>query len=321
MSRARKRLGWALVFAGLFVVAYYALHPVGQRPDRSFEASVKTPAYTGTHPLLLFDQGHNNAHSPTKGYAPFAKLMRADGCEVEASKGRINREALHGVDVLIIVNADGGSNPKLFGFNLVPLRRGVRGSPAFSADEVKAIQDWVATGGALLLIADHAPFGAAAANLAAAFGVTMHRGFAEVPNQYEGQVDPGEIEFSTENGLLAGHPIISGLRTNEHIHRVHSFTGQSLDGPPGSSILKLPPLAIEQQPVTKNNLGQASDPPAGAAQAVVFEFGKGRVAVLGEAAMLTAQIDQQGHAFGMNLAGLDNRQFALNLVHWLTRVL
>jgi hypothetical protein len=37
--------------------------------------------------------------------------------------------------------------------------------------------------------------------------------------------------------------------------------------------------------------------------------------------MITAQTDRRGERFGMNLAGLDNRQFALNLVHWLTRVL
>ena len=269
----------------------------------------------------MYDEEHNNAHSITKGYAPFAKLMRADGCELRAHKGKITPDALHGADVLMIVNADGGSNPKLFGFNLVPLRKGVRGSPAFSEDEVHVIQEWVAGGGALLLVADHAPFGAAAADLASAFGVTMHRGFTEVPNQYPGQLDPGEIEFSTENGLLAPHPITMGRRDDERIRRVRSFTGQSVDGPPGSSLLELPRSAIEQQPVAREADVSESHAPAGAAQAVAFEYEGGRVVVLGEAAMLTAQIDPRGEKFGMNQPGLDNRQFALNVVHWLTCVL
>lgn len=34
--------------------------------------------------------------------------------------------------------------------------------------------------------------------------------------------------------------------------------------------------------------------------------------------MITAQIDQQGHRFGMSQPGIDNWQFALNVLHWLT---
>jgi hypothetical protein len=36
--------------------------------------------------------------------------------------------------------------------------------------------------------------------------------------------------------------------------------------------------------------------------------------------MLTAQIDK-GKKFGMNIPGNDNRQFALNLMHWLSGLL
>jgi hypothetical protein len=42
------------------------------------------------------------------------------------------------------------------------------------------------------------------------------------------------------------------------------------------------------------------------------------VVILGEAAMLTAQV-ADGVAFGMNIPGNDNRQFALNIMHWLSR--
>jgi hypothetical protein len=52
-----------------------------------------------------------------------------------------------------------------------------------------------------------------------------------------------------------------------------------------------------------------------------LQFGKGRVVVLGEAAMLTAQLTRDDKPFGMQVAGIDNRQLALNIMHWLSRLL
>ena len=48
---------------------------------------------------------------------------------------------------------------------------------------------------------------------------------------------------------------------------------------------------------------------------------QGRLVVLGEAGMLTAQIDGRSHKnFGMNVPGIDNKQLALNIMHWLSRL-
>lgn len=59
---------------------------------------------------------------------------------------------------------------------------------------------------------------------------------------------------------------------------------------------------------------------AGRAQAVAFELGSGRVVVLAEAAMMSAQLSRyDGSPVGMNVEGYDNRQFALNVMHWLSR--
>jgi hypothetical protein len=58
------------------------------------------------------------------------------------------------------------------------------------------------------------------------------------------------------------------------------------------------------------------------AQGVALQFGKGRVVILGEAAMLTAQLDGKTRKpFGMNVKGTDDRQLALNTMHWLSGVL
>jgi hypothetical protein len=58
----------------------------------------------------------------------------------------------------------------------------------------------------------------------------------------------------------------------------------------------------------------------GHAQAVALVFGKGRVIVLGEAGLLSAQVDPLGFKMGMNVES-DDKQFALNLFHWLSGAL
>ena len=63
---------------------------------------------------------------------------------------------------------------------------------------------------------------------------------------------------------------------------------------------------------------------------MALKLGKGRVVVLGEAAMLSAQVLRGAVAqtfgreevqMGMNRKGTDDRQFALNIMHWLSRLL
>jgi hypothetical protein len=310
-----RRLLIAVLAVILLAVAWLAVFPVGQHADRSFDASVAHPAYTTRHPVVLFDQAHYNAHSLGGGFAPFAKLLRSDGYELRKGSERFTPGSLAGVDVLVIVNAAGGSNPKLFGINLVPLRKGSREAPAFTADEIETVRRWVDGGGSLLLVADHYPFGSAASSLGSAFGVTMHAGSAEA-REYADPRDPGSIAFTRANSLLPDSPIANGRGPSERIERVLTFTGQSFDAPKATPLLALPPTAIEfvpPPPVFKKQ-------PAGPLQGAALPFGRGRVVILGEAAMLTAQVNE-GRRFGMNMSGIDNRQFALNVMHWLSRLL
>ncbi|MDM7914450.1 MAG: hypothetical protein QUU85_04180, partial [Candidatus Eisenbacteria bacterium] len=172
----------------------------------------------------------------------------------------------------------------------------------------RQVREWVEQGGSLLLIADHAPMGAASAGLASAFGVEMRGGYVEVPGESS---DP--LLFSAENGRLGDHAILAGDLPGTAVTRAMTFTGQSLDAPDSASILlRLPASAVEYVPADSG----FRELPAGAAQAVALERGRGRVVVLGEAAALTAQV-YKGAPFGMNAPGNDNRQLALNIVHWL----
>ncbi len=63
----------------------------------------------------------------------------------------------------------------------------------------------------------------------------------------------------------------------------------------------------------------------GRAQGVALTFGEGRLIVMGEAAMFSAQILKQSgepdFKFGMNRSGNDDRRFALNALHWLSHAL
>ena len=115
-----------------------------------------------------------------------------------------------------------------------------------------------------------------------------------------------------------------GRSESERVKKVGTFTGQSLKGPKGSTeFLILPDDAEEKIPDPANPYKNKplSRSAKERCQAVALKFGKGRVVVLGEAAMLSAQVTPDGHAFGMNVKGIDNQQFALNVIHWLTGLL
>ena len=60
---------------------------------------------------------------------------------------------------------------------------------------------------------------------------------------------------------------------------------------------------------------------AGRAQGIAFELDQGRVVILGEAGMLRAERGKGDVVVGMNVPGYDNRQLALNILHWLSRLI
>jgi putative intracellular protease/amidase len=286
---------------GLWKGTFSAQIIPAQQADPNFDARVSNPAYTKKHPKVLFDEAHNNVHTASGLYKPFVDLITNDGYVVVPNKEKFQPSTLAGYDVLVIVNAAGP--------------RGQRTNPAFTDEECDIVRDWVQAGGALLFIADHAPMGAAAEILAKRFGVDMSKGYTDDVSSTDKVL--GDILFSRENKLLANHPITNGRNSRERVNRVVTFTGQSLKGTKDSvELFMLPNTAVDTFPPNKT-----TTPATGRAQGIAMKFGKGRVIVLGEAGMLSAQIDNQGRAFGMNYPNTDNRQLALNIMHWLTKLL
>lgn len=315
--RSIKILGIAIVILPGLATCYLLLFPIGQRPDNDYDVAVANPAFTDKHPVVRFDEGHYNAHTSSNLYRPLARLLENDGYDIEPTTMPMSAESLQGSDLLVIANAAGGSNPNIGGFNLPWFRKGKREDPAFQRSEVEAVRAWVQRGGSLLLIADHFPFGAAAAEMGAAFGVTLHGGFVEAARQFAGQPEPSTLLFTRENGLLSDHPITQGRSADEQVKSVMLFTGQSLDAKGLMPLLALPDSAIEFVPPPPNFEAQ----PAGAAQGYAFDYGEGRIVILADAGMLSAQIGPGEDKFGMNVPGVSNRQFALNLMHWLSRLM
>jgi hypothetical protein len=300
--------------------------------DPDFRPVVEHPAYRRSGPTVAIDEAHSNFHTLGGQYKPFAALLTNDGYKVVPSNRKFEKGTMNGIDVLVIANAR----------NLTALAAGDISRPAFTEEECDVVQNWVRGGGSLLLIADHAPFGNAAESLAKRFGVMMGKGWA-----FDGASTGGittQLVFSKENHLLGAHPILRGRNSSEEIKSITSFTGQSISSPPGATMLmKLSDTAREATTPDDLNAADAavratgnqddaialhSSPVGGRAQGIAMTFGKGRIVVLGEAGLLSAQIVRTGDSnhetqmkFGMNVPGNDDRQFALNVLHWLSGLL
>jgi hypothetical protein len=280
------------------------------------KAEVDQPAYTDKHPKVLFDEGHFNVHTSQRTYQAFVGLLKSDGYEIVMNDKPFAPRTLAGHDVLIISNARGAAQRSE--------------KPAFTEQECDSVRDWVQSGGALLLVVDHYPTGHNAERLAKRFGVELSKGSTvDRANAPEARGGGGPILFRRKNNGLGDHAIMRGRNEEERINCVATFFGQSLKGPTESAaLLLLSDSAIDYFPsdAVDNAAGggvRAGDQPqasaAGRSQGVAFKFGNGRVVVLGEAGHLSARpVGAQRRASGINYEGCDNRQWALNIVHWLS---
>lgn len=312
MKNLLARLSLASMLCFLCLPATVA-QEASQFPDPNFNTKIERPAYTKKHPRVLFDEAHFNVHTTTTGYKAFAEMMTNDGYQVTPNKNKFNRAMLKDFQVLVIVNALGAADPD----NPEAAR------PAFTDEECDAVRDWVRSGGALLLITDHEPAASAAENLATRFEVGTSKNFATDKSNYFTRTGwAGNLVFSREKSLLAEHPIINGRDATEKINRVLTFGGQSLKGSTNSvAFLKLSDTAktLFTYPARQVEISAANR-----AQGIALNYGKGQVVIMGEAGMLSAQILKEGQAsypFGMNVPGFDNRQLALNIMHWLSKLL
>ena len=293
------------VTLAIFTIPAYAQ----QVPDTAFMPPIPNPMYkTGEGPVVLIDEAHFNFHTSDGRYKPFAALLRRDGYDVRASKAAFHKDSLKDGKILVIANALSEKNKEEW---TLPT------PSAFTSDEVAAVKDWVEKGGSLFLIVDHMPFPGAAENLAKAFGITFLNGYAKDPN-----VDAPMV-FKLADGSLRSHSILNGRNDPEKVDAVATFTGSAF-----KADREVQPLMVLGSPVVSlmtTTAGQITKetpriPAGGWNQGAVMRFGKGRVAIFGEAAMFSAQLSGRDKSpMGMNAPiASKNPQFLLNVMHWLS---
>lgn len=283
-----------------------------QVSDTLFMPPLSSPAYLqGKGPIVLIDEAHNNFHTSTGRYLTFARLLERDGYRIKPLTSRATKESLAQASILVISNALASDDVQEWR---------LPNPSAFDSTEIKVINQWVADGGSLWLIADHMPFPGAVENLAKSLGVLVGNGFA-----MNTRGNASEIFFTRKNGLLGNHPITQGRNKSEQVDSVTSFTGQAFRLERGTPLMTIGKDVDLLMPVTA---WQFSDSTArisatGMLQGAVIEYKKGRVAVFGEAAMFSAQLaGPQRRRVGMNSPlAKQNHRMLLNVAHWLSRLL
>ena len=301
----------ALVLAMAVIAAILGPVSAQQVSDDHADVSVVKPAFTkNSGPVVAIDGGHHNFHTMDGRFAPFAALIRNDGFRVTGPNAAFTPQSLRDVKVLVVSNA----------LNAVNVERWALPTPsAFTPSEIAAVKDWVNSGGALLLIADHLPFAGAAAGLAAAFGFRFLNGFAlQASNEPD--------LFTLRQGTLKSDAVTRGRSPEEAVSSVETFTGSAFQAPAQARpiiVLSKPYQVLMPQVAWEFSNTTPKRPGEGYLQGAVLVAGKGRVAVFGEAAMFSAQVQGPNRVpvgFNDPAAG-QNKQFVLNVVRWLAGLL
>jgi len=260
--------------------------------DESFNPPIASPAFAlGKGPRVAVDEHHQNVVSLSSYLGPVGRFLSRDGYRMQPWTQAVELSPLKGIRVFIIANAQAQKGAATDAY-------------AFTADEVRSLQRWVGSGGGLLLIADRAPFGGPAQNLANAFGVKLDdntvltRGADGKPT--------GELSLSVKTEGDPAHPIFAG------VSKVVYVVGESISGP--GPILRAPANAYS---------GPTADTPEGPSAAgrplvLAFAHGKGRVVVIGDAGIASA-FGSVGGSTHRGISEADNAKFVRNVIRWLAR--
>ena len=282
-----------------------------QVADTTFNPPIVKPAYsTSSGPIVMLDEAHCNFHTATGRYLPFARLLRRDGYVVRASTTQFRKESLRAGKILVIANALAQVNTR--GNWRLPT------PSAFTDAEIAAVREWVREGGALLLIADHMPFAGAAEKLGAAFGIRFSNCFASFADTLRNDF----FVFRRAQGTLASHAILNGTTRDERVDSVMTFTGSAFQIEAGAQplfVLDSSQALLMPEIAWQFTLDTPRLSASGWLQGATLKFGKGRVAVFGEAAMFSAQLAGADRTpIGMNSPQApQNYRFLLNVMRWL----
>jgi len=305
-----------------------------QVADSAFTFQNEHPAFSpGSGPMVCVDAAHHNFHTLDGRYQAFGRLMRDDGLRTVSVDQPFNETGLADCVVLVVANAlaaeNAGVEEDAWEFPHLS---------AFSRGEIPALLKWVREGGSLLLILDHAPFPGAASDLASLLGVIPLNGGATY-RVFGDHNDRAIQEVAQQSGItperlreglglpgtLGDHPILRGRDgVDEPIRSIMTFGGSAFFPSSGvQPLLQVPAGAFGM--VFSQGIPQElwpRYPMDGWLAGGALEVGEGRVVILGEAAMCSAQLSgPDQNPMGMNNPlSVDNPRFCLNAVRWLVGV-
>jgi hypothetical protein len=109
MRFALSRLGRVVP---LVVGLLCSFDPAGaqQVEDSEFKPAVESPAFAeGKGPVVWIDEAHDNFHTASGRYQPFARLLRRDGYVVSASVASFDKALLGQASVLVNRECNGSA--------------------------------------------------------------------------------------------------------------------------------------------------------------------------------------------------------------------
>ena len=292
----------------------------------NWSAHAQQPAYPPNQgPAVLLDAKYRNLLS-LRLRPSLIETFTTDGYRVIEREGEITERSLR--DVKIMVSALPVSAQNSLPTDLPPSTEAELAAQiaaawrlptpsAYSASEVEALVSWVNQGGSLLVITDHMPFPGAVQDLTSRFGFELANGHALAIAE-DRRANPDR--FSRSDGSLADHPITAGRSATERIEAVETSGGAAFRVPAhGQSLMTFgsgyqqlrPKVAWQFTPDTPR------EAIAGWSQGAVVQAGRGKVAVFTEAGFFMAPPPDEA----ASEAGRQNRQFVLNVAHWLSGLL
>lgn len=291
----------------LFILCISQMIIAQQVGDSTYNPKIDNPMYEQSRgPLIFIDEAHNNFHTISGRYKPFAEVLIKDGYNVRPFKEEFSIKELANSKILVILNILNERNIEDW---TVPT------PSAFTQSEIDQLVEWVKGGGNLFLIADHMPFPGCAKDLAEKFGFHLNNGFA-IDTTRNGPADL----FTKVDKTLQNNFITKGRNESESVDSIYSFTGEAFQIPNDATpVLTLNNNFVALMPDTAWNFNNSTPKISVSAwnQGSVKKFGKGRIAVWGEAAMFSAQL-ANNQIFGMNAPYAKyNMQLLLNIIHYL----
>jgi hypothetical protein len=284
-----------LVLLGVLAQAQAQPTPPGQLTvDASFAPAFDAPDFKpGERPIVFVDEAHRNVISLQTYLGPVGRWLEKLGYLVRPARGKADDmlQATADRTVLVVANAQApeGSPPD---------------GSAFNEHEVIAIEGWVRDGGALLVVADRAPFGAPVRPLAKALGVTLDNN--TILRAGADGKPTGELTIDVNKYGDRSHPLFDRVLTIVYV------VGESVDGP---GVMLRAPDGVYSGPTA-----QATDGPPAAGRPLIlaFEHGKGRVVVIGDGGVVSAFGSADGNAH-RGISEGDNARFIRNVFKWLAR--